>query len=340
MAKKKSRFLRRAVVIAATTPLVMTDVLYRKNFRVREKPPTGFRDYFMSGNPDLRAEDFTCLSDKGDILRGLRMSADNPDPKGLIVLTHGYHRSIENYFPEAAAFARAGYTVLMFDGTGVGISEGKGILGLPQHVLDMKTVLDRVEEDPDLSSLPLLLYGHSWGGYAADTVSCLKKYPIRGIISVAAFNDPNEIAEPTIARRLGVFHTAVIPVFNGLMQFKYGRLNRYTSAEGLSRTDCPVLVVHSRDDKIVDYTESYEKICKALSGRRNCRHVLLSGRGHNVVTPPEVDVRERELYKKLDEQGYIMKDEEMELWHLLSRKDDEMISEFVRFYDKCLEEKN
>ena len=313
MAKKKNLFLRRAVVIAATTPLVITDVIYRRNFRVREKPPTGFREYFMAENPDLKAEDFSCLSDKGDLLRGIQLAARTGQPKGLIVLTHGYHRSIENYFPEAAAFARAGYMVIMFDGTGVGSSEGKGILGLPQHVLDMKTVLDRIEEDPELSRLPLLLYGHSWGGYAADTVFCLKQYNVRGIISVAAFNDPNEIARPSIVRRIGVLHTAVIPVFNSMMQLKYGKLNRYTSAEGLARTDCPVLAVHSRDDW------------------------LLTGRNHNVVTPPDIDQRERELYRKFDEQGYIMKEEEMELWQLLSRKDDEMIAKFVDFYDRCLE---
>ena len=337
MEKKKNLFLRRAVVIAATTPLVITDVIYRRNFRVREKPPTGFREYFMAENPDLKAEDFSCLSDKGDLLRGIQLAARTGQPKGLIVLTHGYHRSIENYFPEAAAFARAGYMVIMFDGTGVGSSEGKGILGLPQHVLDMKTVLDRIEEDPELSRLPLLLYGHSWGGYAADTVFCLKQYNVRGIISVAAFNDPNEIARPSIVRRIGVLHTAVIPVFNSMMQLKYGKLNRYTSAEGLARTDCPVLAVHSRDDSIVDYTESYLKICKALEGHKGFEHWLLTGRNHNVVTPPDIDQRERELYRKFDEQGYIMKEEEMELWQLLSRKDDEMIAKFVDFYDRCLE---
>ncbi|MBR0085538.1 MAG: alpha/beta hydrolase, partial [Lachnospiraceae bacterium] len=188
------------IVIAAIVICLIVIGLFarkeaKKEFGTRNTETSGFFDYFFQKNPDLSFRRINIMSDKAR-LGGIVMEPQGT-AKALIVMTHGYGRTLEHYLPECACFVRSGYEVLAFDGTGTGMSEGSGLKGLPQHTIDMAHVLDHVEKDPDLCRLPLLLYGHSWGGYAANAVSCFKKYPLKGLISVAAYNDSLAIMLPS-----------------------------------------------------------------------------------------------------------------------------------------------
>lgn len=118
--------------------------------------------------------------------------------------------SLNDYLPECEYFCRAGYAVLAFDGSGVGVSDGI-LYGLPQHILDLKACLDYVNSSLELNRFPLLLYGHSWGGYAADCVSALGQYPIRGIISASAFQVSTAGIGPYLERHWGKLGRADAP---------------------------------------------------------------------------------------------------------------------------------
>ncbi len=57
-----------------------------------------------------------------------------------------------------------------FDCTGSHESRGKGTTGLPQLALDLNAALSYMESDSALDGVPIMLYGHSWGGYAVAAV--------------------------------------------------------------------------------------------------------------------------------------------------------------------------
>ena len=149
------------IVVAVILICIYTRKEAQKEFGTRQNETTGFFEYFFQKNPELSYKKINIQSDK-TLLGGIIMEPQ-AEPKALIILTHGYGRTIEHYLPECAYFARHGFKVLAFDGTGAGMSEGEGLRGLPQHTIDMSHVLEYISKDMELCKLPLLLYGHSWG---------------------------------------------------------------------------------------------------------------------------------------------------------------------------------
>lgn len=307
---------------------------YIKTFYVRMAEPTGFTDRFLSDNPTLKHSVFYCMSSKGCLIRGLRFIPEG-DPKALIVMTHGYNMSMESYLPLAKRFTDSGYMVLIFDGTGTGMSDGEGIYGLPQHTLDMKSVLDAVKGDSELSALPLLLFGHSWGGYAACTVSCTGDYPIRGILTCAAFRKSSSAMIPTIRKRYPRAAAVLIASVELLERAIFGPVASATSSEGLKKAGCPARLYHSTDDAVVSYKESFEAVRRAMRGNKEISFITMEGRNHDLYRKPESDKRIRGLEKELRKRdnNYLRN----ELWKLMSETDEDLADEFIEFFDGCLE---
>ena len=306
---------------------------YRRNFYVRMCEPTGFTERYLADHPEIKHADFSCTSSRGCLIRGIRFIPES-EPKALIVMTHGYNMSLENYLPLARIFRDAGFMVLMFDGTGVGVSEGSGIYGLPQHIIDMQSVLDSVKADPELGSLPLLLFGHSWGGYAACAVSCLADYPIRGILTCAAFRKSLSSMIPTIRRRYPAVASFLIGSVEFLERRIFGPVASLTSSDGLKKPGCPARLYHSRDDSVISFEESFVTMREELSGRDNITFVEMDGRNHDLYLKPENDKRQRTILKDLKRDG----DSGLraELWKLMSETDEDLAKEFVAFFNSCL----
>lgn len=214
------------------------------------------------------------------------------------------------------------------------MSGGKWMRGLPQHVLNMQMILEYVQQDREISAYPLFLYGHSWGGYAADTVSCLGQYPVRGLISVAAYNDALAVVRHISKRRYGRFAPLVILIFKLYQIIFLGRMSLMTSAQGLQKLSCPMLICHSLDDAVVSFHENFSNIRAALSERNNAVFWEMDGRNHNLMTPRDIDMRQRTLAHQLS-QRYVQA-KEQELWQLQLVIDEELLEKFAAFYKECI----
>ena len=321
--------------LAAALPLAAYSE-YRKTFYVRMAEPTGFIGHYFKVHPALLHKEFCCLSDKGDLIRGLLLSPSE-DPRALIVMTHGYNMSCENYMPLARRFTEAGFQVLMFDGIGVGMSGGDKIYGLPQHILDMKTVLDAVQADPELSRLPLLLFGHSWGGYAACCVSALSHYPLKGILTCAAFRKSSSAMIPSIRKRYPLASPVFVTAAEVMERLLFGRVASLTSSEGLRQAGCPARLYHSRDDAVVGFEESFETTRRELADEGDIGFIAMNGRNHDLYIPPDNDRRQREILKELrSADGPAKSALTEELWELLSATDNSLADEFVSFFNSCI----
>lgn len=310
---------------------------YRRNFYVRMSEPTGFIEHYFEEHPDLRHEDFSCPSDKGPLLKGLILRPSE-DPQALIVMTHGYNMTSEDYMPLAHRFTDAGFAVLMFDGLGIGMSEGNRIYGLPQHILDMDSVLTAVQEDPELGRLPLLLFGHSWGGYAACCISAFREYPIRGILTCAAFRKSLSSMIPTIQRRYPYAAPLFIKAVGAMERITFGKIASITSSEGLEAADCPARLYHSRDDAVIDFEDSFLRVRLELKGRDNVEFMTLDGRNHDLYLNPDNDRKRRAIKKELAtaRDSDLRKELTGRLWALMSETDEALADEFIEFYNACL----
>ncbi len=103
----------------------------------------------------LRVEDFSGLqcrecafpSDHGQMLAGYLYSSGG-DPRGVVILAHGFGGGGHNsYMDVADYFTRHGYYVFAYDATGTDRSEGDGVGGVPQGVIDLDHAISYVEAD-------------------------------------------------------------------------------------------------------------------------------------------------------------------------------------------------
>ena len=163
---RKSRTLRRVFLLALAVYLVCSiaavQVMNAALFG-RADEPDGLTVRYEDVAADYPRQTVTFSSGSAQ-LTGWLYPAE--DAAALVVIAHGLGADAETYLPETMHFVDSGYSVLTYDATGTGASGGSGTRGLAQSALDLDAALTRAEQE----DLPILLFGHSWGGYAAAAV--------------------------------------------------------------------------------------------------------------------------------------------------------------------------
>lgn len=309
--------------------------LARQQFHRRFQGGGDYFPYFSPLHPGWSREPVSFPSSQGETLRGFLFSYPEHAPKALLVVYHGYGMSLDDYLPECEYFCRRGYLVLAFDGSGTGDSDGI-LRGLPQHILDLQSCLRYICADSHLSTLPLLLYGHSWGGYGADCVGALEPFPIRGIVSASAFYNSLSALAPHTQRHYGLL--APLPLLGVYLyqRIHFGRLCGITAADGLSQQRCPVFVSQSDDDAILPFRKNYEALYRQFHQDPRFTFLPLTGRNHNITTPPEADREKRRLLKQL-RQPAPPQEAVAQIQQLKTQVDYDLLKRFGDFLDHCLE---
>ena len=323
------------LLLAALGFVIVGLILAHRQFHCRFEGGGDYFPYFSGLHPDWKREAVFFPGTAGT-LRGWLFSYPNTTPKGLIVFFHGYGMSHADYLPECEYFCRRGYRVLSFDGTGTGISDGL-LLGLPQHILDLQACLRYVYSQPELSSLPLLLYGHSWGGYAADCIGALEHFPIRGIVSASGFYGSLSALAPYTRRHYGPLAPLPLLGIRLYQRLRFGRLAGITAVKGLSRQSCPVLIAQSNDDRILPYQHNYMALYRQFHDDPRFTFLPLTGHDHNITTPHEVDLQKLKLLKVLRSPNPPASAID-EINRLKTITDEDLLGKFADFFDRCLKQ--
>lgn len=108
-------------------------------------------------------------------------SADNP--KGTVVIVHGFSEAIGKFYETAYYFLTEGYHVWMFQqrehGKSFRSTPDKALIYIENYedlILDLKGfVTDVVKKNPKSTGLPVCLFAHSMGGGVG--ACCLERYP-------------------------------------------------------------------------------------------------------------------------------------------------------------------
>ncbi len=112
--------------------------------------------------------------------------------QGLVVVAHGIGGGADSYLSHITYFVDQGWRVFAYDATGSFGSEGKSTKGFPQALIDLDAALTYIRTQEGFSNLPILLFGHSWGGYAAANLLHYD-YEIAGAATVSGANSPMEM---------------------------------------------------------------------------------------------------------------------------------------------------
>lgn len=172
------------------------------------------------------------------------------------------------------------YLVFGYDATGNGESKSK-ITGLPQQLIDLHYTINFINTNIN-DNLPLLLFGHSWGGYAVCNI--LNVFPnIKGIVSIAGFNKSTDmIYEP------GVKYVNILRKF--LLNFVYkhekklfGEYSKYTGINGLKNSKCKAMIIHSEDDQTVPIEYGYNVYYDIFKNDNRFIFVNYQDKGHSTV---------------------------------------------------------
>lgn len=335
---------------------ILTVFIYNQNFNVRGDSYEPFMLY-VEDFQGLSRTQYEFTSDKGQKLAGyLYETSDENEsdgPKGVIVLAHGFGGGGHNsYMDVANYFVQNGYYVFAYDATGCDESEGEGVGGFPQGVIDLDHAITFVEGLDKTKDLPICLFGHSWGAYC---VSCIPKYhpEVKAIIECSGFNSSAEEFEAQGKEQAGSYIYTMMPYVHLYERYKYGEYSKCNALDGLASTDAKVMVVHSQDDGVVPISVGYDKYYEKFKDDDRFKFVELQDKGHSIFNDytyaDEFDSGFDEWLKSLDydynleknkerfmedKADYIHENLDREKW--TNTLDKELFEEFLDFYDAAV----
>ena len=181
-------------------------------------------------------------------LQGFIYGASND--KGLVVISQGLGGTADSYLPMMMYFVHQGWRVLAYNNTGVGGSEGKNVRGLTQSVIDLDVALQYIKGSNTLKDLPVMLVGHSWGGYAVCAVLNYEHH-VNAVVSFAGFNNGNETFKEFGVSSAGGFFYLLYPQFWVIQKLRFGNAMKLTAVDGINKSTIPVMIVHSSDDEVI-----------------------------------------------------------------------------------------
>lgn len=186
----------------------------------------------------------------GSTLRGYVYHADNP--RAFIVFRHGIFSQHNDYLALITAMVDRGYTVYAYDAIGCGESDGDSTIGMAQSAIDVAAALQFVRSNNLNDGLPIVLWGHSWGGYGVAAAMDIDP-DVAACITMSGYNDPCGILFETTEKQmglLGVTQEATIWLNNKLT---FGNDSDRTAVSGINKTEAPVLVIHGTDDAVISF---------------------------------------------------------------------------------------
>lgn len=300
--KNKKRVLLTVVCcIAASVFLVLLPVMtlfvYRDNFG-RRFETAEWMAYSVEDFDGLKVEECAFPSNDGQLLAGYRYFKDGQQRKGVLVIAHGFGGGGHNaYMDIADYFTSKGYLVFAYDATGCDKSEGDEVGGLPQGVIDLDYALRYVKQAEEYRNLPIVLFGHSWGGYCAGSVlNC--HGDVRAAVLVAGFDCSTDLVEQWGESMAGPAIKLFMPYASLYERLKFGEYAAYSAMEGFAASDAGIMILQSRDDPVVLWENGYGKFHDVYGVYPRFCFGPYEGRGHSGVLFSE---EAQEYQEQLDE---------------------------------------
>jgi uncharacterized protein len=242
------------VVLFIVVSLITTKIVYDKQFPRYDRPDENITALLRYSDIEAGYERTPVAFKSGEnTLRGHIYGAENN--RALMVVAHGIGGGADSYLPQIKHFVDSGLRVFAYDCTGSYDSEGKTTKGFPQSVLDLHAALTFIDAQPELTDMPLLLFGHSWGGYAVANVLNYH-HDVQGVISVAGVNTAIDMIIEQGHTMMGGFIYTQFPFLWLYQRLLFGEVASFNAVSAINATDIPVLVIHGVNDEMVAYDGS------------------------------------------------------------------------------------
>ena len=194
---------------------------------------------FYSGNNQLRGAIYTSAFEE---------VTEEP----LLVIVHGFGGDMDSYYSTVQYFVNQGWRVIVYNGTGVESSGGESRVSLTQAVDDLRALLTYLSRDEELGELPVMLLGHSQGGYAVTAVlNHEESSSVRKVVSFAGMNRAGDMIDIFGRNMVGGFYSILKPFvfFNKMTDFREGMTN--SAVRGINTAEIPVMLIQGTEDDVV-----------------------------------------------------------------------------------------
>lgn len=210
--------------------------IYPAAFDTQEERYAGFSSPLYGSEVDVTTSDnveLTCY-----LIRTVR----SPSARAIAILFHGNGYHVWHHSHCAQQFHKLGCHVLMVSYRGYGKSEGVPTeRGLRR---DAQAALDFVLADTQLSSVPIIVHGHSLGGAVAVDLVSRNPTKVQALIIENTF-----LSIPTVVRDI-----PLIRYFTFVVHQKWDSASKISS---IPRTT-PILMLSGKQDEVVPEKHMHE----------------------------------------------------------------------------------
>ena len=266
---------------------------YKSVIFARRDPDRAVHQFSYKDFPGLVCEEYNLVSPNGKI-SGCFYYYAGYAPDRLIVFEHGMGAGHRAYMREIEHICSIGYRIFTYDHIGTSLSEGKGMRGLSGSICDLDFVIGALRRDEALSRLRFDVIGHSWGGFSAMTISHFHG-DIEHIVAMSGFVSVKtlqaQITPPIFKKyrdELFALESAENPGYASL-----------SALDVLEKTNSKVLIIHSKDDKTVNYNLHFMPLFEKFKDKSNISFLTLERKNHNPTYTVEAAKYKEAFFKKL-----------------------------------------
>jgi alpha-beta hydrolase superfamily lysophospholipase len=226
--------------------------------------------------------------------------------QGLVVVAHGLGGGADSYLSQITYFVDQGWRVFAYDATGSFDSEGKTTKGFPQALIDLDASLSYINSQREFDNLPILLFGHSWGGYAVANILHYD-HKIAAVATVSGANSAMEMITEQGRSMMGGFINIQRPFLWLYQRMLFGETASFNAVDAINQSNVPVLIIHGTEDETVAYKGSsiISKLDEIINPNAKAIFISEPGRnGHNnlfrsnagMTYIDEINIEYRKLY--------------------------------------------
>ncbi len=245
----------------------LVSYVYKKEFVCRQDKMVGVPYFSTSDFKGLKEESFNFVNSKGIELKYYYFYYDNYKEDKIVLFLHGLACGHAAYFAEIETLAKRGFRVLTIDYTGCGESKGKYLGSLNTPTKDVCELLDYLKIEK-----PIVLVGHSLGGYTSLNILNLRKdikkaVVMSGFLSIKTLGEAI-IKQAFINKGIGKYENKLYPEYKDLDNIEF-----------LKNTTDDIFFIQSDDDAVVPYRVALEVVEQI--DNPHIKKLRMSGRKHN-----------------------------------------------------------
>ncbi len=240
---------------------------YKKQFVCRYDKEAGIPYYSFSDFKGLKQEAYSFTNSINIEIKYFFYYYDNCRTDKIVLFLHGLGPGHTAYLTEIEFLAKAGYKVLTLDYMGCEESQGKDMRSLNEPTRDVNDLLDYLNFDK-----PIVVVGHSLGGYTALNIINIRKEISKAVI-ISGFLSIESLMKIFVKSKL---------IYNGIIKYEKKMEPDYfqiSNLEYLKTTKDKIFFIQSDDDPMVPYSIALKEVEQI--DNPNIKTLRVTGKKHN-----------------------------------------------------------